>query len=279
MQIPGWNWSPPRARRAHELTLQFALEKSIDAAATDVQTAITQATGSLPVDLPSPPTFSKTNPNDQPILYIALTSDSVTRGQLYDYGKHPGRPADQHPAGRQPVQVFGTKAAVRIKADPSAMAARGITWTTWPPRSATAPATRAPASSTAPTGTVLLQPQGQLETAAGYDNLIVGTRNGAPVYLRDVATGEDSVQDERINMRFWVRGYARAHRRRWWWPSSARPGANAVEVARRSGTAAADRAELARVGTRHADLRPLRDHRQQRRGRAGDALSSPSSWW
>ena len=50
-----------------------------------MQTAISQATGSLPVDLPSPPTFSKTNPNDQPILYIALTSDSVTQGQLYDY--------------------------------------------------------------------------------------------------------------------------------------------------------------------------------------------------
>src|SRR6266568_743991 len=56
------------------LTLQFALDKSIDAAATDVPTAISAAIGSLPVDLPSPPTFSKTNPNDQPILYIAMTS-------------------------------------------------------------------------------------------------------------------------------------------------------------------------------------------------------------
>ena len=55
---------------------------TIDAAATDVQTAITQSTGNLPVDLPSPPTFSKTNPNDQPILYIALTSDSVTAGHV-----------------------------------------------------------------------------------------------------------------------------------------------------------------------------------------------------
>jgi len=64
------------------LTLQFALEKNIDAAATDVQTAISQATGSLPVDLPAPPTYSKSNPNDQPIMYIALTSDSVTPGRL-----------------------------------------------------------------------------------------------------------------------------------------------------------------------------------------------------
>ena len=58
--------------------------KSIDAAATDVQAAITRAGGQLPVDLPSPPTFTKNNPNDQPILYIALASDTMTVGQLYD---------------------------------------------------------------------------------------------------------------------------------------------------------------------------------------------------
>src|SRR5438876_2342104 len=66
-------------------TLQFSLEKSIDAAATDVQTAITQATGQLPADLPSPPTLSKTNPNDQPVKYIAVVSNSATLGQLYEY--------------------------------------------------------------------------------------------------------------------------------------------------------------------------------------------------
>src|SRR5256884_415355 len=65
-------------------TLQFALEKNIDAAATDVQTAISQATGSLPADLPSPPTYSKSNPNDQPIMYIALTSDSAAAGPARD---------------------------------------------------------------------------------------------------------------------------------------------------------------------------------------------------
>src|SRR5262245_65937520 len=87
MQINGLELVTSKSTQGQtSLTLQFALSKSLDAAATDVQTAITQATGSLPVDLPSPPTFSKTNPNDQPILYIALTSDTVTAGQLYDYG-------------------------------------------------------------------------------------------------------------------------------------------------------------------------------------------------
>src|SRR5438034_3535200 len=86
MQINGLEMVTSQSTQGNTaLTLQFALSKSIDAAATDVQTAISQATGSLPIDLPSPPTFSKTNPNDQPILYIALTSDSVTPGQLYDY--------------------------------------------------------------------------------------------------------------------------------------------------------------------------------------------------
>ena len=87
MQINGLELVTSQSTQGHVgLTLQFALDKSIDAAATDVQTAISQATGSLPIDLPSPPTYSKTNPNDQPILYIALTSDSVTPGRLYDYG-------------------------------------------------------------------------------------------------------------------------------------------------------------------------------------------------
>src|SRR5207253_10961514 len=86
MQINGLELVTSKSTQGHaQLTLQFELNKSLDAAATDVQTAITQATGGLPTDLPSPPTFSKTNPNDQPIMYIALTSDSVTAGRLYDY--------------------------------------------------------------------------------------------------------------------------------------------------------------------------------------------------
>src|SRR5262249_23049821 len=127
MQIPGLELVTSQSTQGHvNFTLQFALRKSIDAAATDVQTAISQATGSLPVDLPSPPTFSKTNPNDQPIMYIAMTSDSVTAGQLYDYGStQVGQRLSILP-GVAHVIVYGTKSAIRIKADPSAMWARGI---------------------------------------------------------------------------------------------------------------------------------------------------------
>jgi HAE1 family hydrophobic/amphiphilic exporter-1 len=189
------------------LTLQFALDKSIDAAATDVQTAISQATGSLPVDLPSPPSFSKSNPNDQPILYIAMTSDSVTPGRLYDYASTQVGQRISILPGVSRVVVYGTKSAIRIKADPAALWARDISV------DELATAVKNGTSSTgvgqldSPAGTEILRPQGQLEDAAAYANLIVASRNGAPVRLRDVAEVRNSVQDERVSMRFWIRGY------------------------------------------------------------------------
>lgn len=232
MQIPGIELITSRSSQGFcTLTLQFDLGKSIDAAATDVQTAITRASGSLPLDLPAPPTFTKTNPNDQPILYIALTSDSATQGRLYDYATTQVGQRISILPGVSQVQVFGSKSAIRIKADPSAMAARGITIDD---------VVRAIQASTSYAGagqldgsdrTLLLQPHTQLERAEDYNDLIVGMRDGAPVSLRDVATAVDSVQDERLQMRFWARGATT--------PTatvvvavSRQAGANAVEVAR-----------------------------------------------
>jgi HAE1 family hydrophobic/amphiphilic exporter-1 len=189
------------------LTLQFALDKSIDAAATDVQTAISQATGSLPIDMPSPPTFSKTNPNDQPIMYIAMTSDSVTPGQLYDYGStQVGQRLSILP-GVSRVIVFGTKSAIRIKADPSKMWARGISIEDLSNAIKNGTSYTGAGQLDSSAGTALLRPNGQLVDAKSYENLIVSTKDGVPVYLKDVATVVNSVQDERINMRFWARGY------------------------------------------------------------------------
>ncbi len=213
------------------LTLQFALDRDIDAAATDVQTAISQATGSLPADLPSPPTYSKSNPNDQPIMYIALTSDSVTPGQLYDYATtQVGQRLSILP-GVSRVNVYGTKSAIRIKANPAAMWARGISIDDLSAAIKGGTSTTGAGQLDSSAGTAILRPQGQLETAEQYSNLIVGGSGGSPIYLRDIATVQDSVQDERINMRFWVRGYEV--------PSATvivavnrRAGANAVEVSK-----------------------------------------------
>ncbi|HEY7557379.1 MAG TPA: efflux RND transporter permease subunit [Candidatus Binatia bacterium] len=232
MQINGLELVISKSTQGHtSLTLQFALDKSIDAAATDVQTAISQATGSLPADLPSPPSYSKTNPNDQPIMYIALTSDSVTAGQLFDYAStQVGQRLSLVP-GVSRVGVFGAKSAVRIKADPSKMWARGISVEDLATAIKNGTSTVGAGQFDGKAGTVLLKPDGQLENADGYRDLIVSARNGAPVYLRDVAEVKNSIQDERIKMRFWVRGYPE--------PTvtvvvavNRQAGANAVEVAR-----------------------------------------------
>ena len=208
MQINGLELVTSKSTQGHtSLTLQFALSKSIDAAATDVQTAISQATGSLPVDLPSPPTFSKTNPNDQPIMYIALTSDSVTRGQLYDYGSTQIGQRISILPGVSRVSVFGTKSAIRIKADPSAMWARGISIDDLTTAVRNGTSYTGAGQFDSPDGTTLLRPQGQLDSAQSYSQLIIGTKNDAPIYLRDVAQVRESVQDERLSMRFWARGY------------------------------------------------------------------------
>jgi HAE1 family hydrophobic/amphiphilic exporter-1 len=232
MQIPGLELVTSNSGQGHSsFVLQFDLSKNVDAAATDVQAAITRATAQLPVDLPSPPTFTKTNPNDQPIMYVGITSDSATQGQLFDYANTQVGERISILPGVSQVAVYGAQSAVRIKADPSAMAARSLTIDDL---------TAALKNGTSYTGagqfdsahhTFLLQPEGQLSEASQYENLIVSQGNGAPVYLKDVATVKNGLQDERISMRFWYRGHEV--------PSATvvvavfrRAGSNAVEVAK-----------------------------------------------
>lgn len=208
MQIPGLELVTSNNGQGHSsFVLQFDLDKSLDGAATDVQAAITRASGQLPVDLPSPPTFTKTNPNDQPIMYIAMVSDTATEGQLYDYANTQVGERISILPGVSQVAVYGTQSAVRIKADPSKMAVRNITLEDLTNAIKNGTAYTGAGQVDGPHRTFLLQPQGQLMTAEEYNQLIVGQTNGAPVYLKDVASARQSVQDERIDMRFWVRGY------------------------------------------------------------------------
>ena len=232
MQIPGLEVVTSNSGQGHtSFVLQFALSKSVDAAATDVQAAISQAAGQLPVDLPSPPTFTKTNPNDQPIMYVGLVSDTVTQGQLYDYASTQVSERISILPGVSQVAVYGTQSAVRIKADPSAMAARNLTIDDLNAAIKNGTSYIGAGQFDGEHRTFLVQPQGQLNDAAQYEQLIVGQSNGAPIYLKDIATVKDTVQDERIRMSFWVRG------RRV--PSATvvvavfrRAGSNAVEVAK-----------------------------------------------
>jgi hydrophobic/amphiphilic exporter-1 (mainly G- bacteria), HAE1 family len=232
MQISGLELVTSNSSQGNaSFVLQFNLSKSIDAAATDVQTAITQAQGQLPADLPSPPTFSKTNPNDQPIKYIAMVSNSVTAGQLYDYANTQAGERISIVPGVSRVQVYGTQSAVRVKADPSKLAVRGLTMDDLAKAIQNGTSYQGAGQFDGTHRTFLLQPQGQLDTADQYNNLVIGFRNNSPIYLRDVATAVDTIQDERIKLQFWVRDHQV--------PTATvviavyrQAGANAVEVAK-----------------------------------------------
>ncbi|MCU1257060.1 MAG: cation/multidrug efflux pump [Candidatus Angelobacter sp.] len=212
MQISGLELVTSNNVQGHSsFVLQFDLSKSLDGAATDVQAAITRAQGQLPVDLPSPPTFTKTNPNDQPIMYLPLVSDTATEGQLYDYANTQVGERISILPGVSQVSVFGTRSAIRIKADPSAMASRNTTLDDLTAAIKNGTNYTGAGQFDGPHRSFLLQPQGQLATPDEYNNLIIGQTNGAPVYLKDVATATQGVQDERIDMRFWVRGHPEPH--------------------------------------------------------------------
>ncbi len=115
-QIPGLTLSTSSSTQGNtSITLQFELSKTIESAATDVQSAIQRASGQLPVDLPSPPTFFKTNPNDQPVTYLALTSDTLTDGDLYKYATTQVQQRLNILPGVSQVSVYGLKGPFESK--------------------------------------------------------------------------------------------------------------------------------------------------------------------
>src|SRR6201998_1373976 len=233
LQIPGLDIVTSHNQTGQStLVLQFSLDKSLGDAATDVQAAISRAAGFLPTDLPQPPFFQKTNPNDQPIFYIALVSDTMTEGDLYDYGNTQLGQQIAIINGVSQVQVYGARTAIRIKVQVNKLSSLGLTMTD---------VTNAVGQSTAYLGagqldgktrTYLLFPNGQRSTPQQYENVIIALPNGLPVYLKNVARVVKTVEDERISRNFWARQYGEA-------PAevvlavSRQAGANAVEVAQK----------------------------------------------
>src|SRR5213593_4567165 len=109
------------------ITLQFNLSRNIDAAAQDVQSAIAAASRQLPPNMPSPPSYNKVNPADQPVFFLALTSDTMPLYELDEYGENMMAQRISTVPGVAQVQVFGSqKYAVRIQLDPQQLATRGI---------------------------------------------------------------------------------------------------------------------------------------------------------
>lgn len=207
LQIPGiQDITSSSSQGQTTLNLEFVLTKSIDAAATDVQTAITQATGQLPVDLPSPPTFQKTNPNDQPIIYIALTSQTLTLGKLYEMANTQIGQRISIIQGVSNVRVFGAPPAVRVEVDPSALASRGMSMQNLADSISAGTQYQGAGQFDGNSRTFLLTPQGQLSSAEEYRQLIVAYSDNRPVYLKDVATVIEATNNTRLQARFFFKG-------------------------------------------------------------------------
>jgi HAE1 family hydrophobic/amphiphilic exporter-1 len=182
-----------------QVTLQFTLSRNIDAAAQDVQAAISRALHQLPPDLPSPPSYQKVNPADQPILYLSLSSPTLPLSAVDEYAETLIAQRISMLSGVAQVQVFGSqKYAVRIELDPKALASRSIGI------DEVANAIRQ-GNVTLPSGSLegrykayTLRASGQLEDAAAYRPLMVTYRNGSPVRLQDLGKVIDSVENDKI---------------------------------------------------------------------------------
>jgi hydrophobic/amphiphilic exporter-1 (mainly G- bacteria), HAE1 family len=233
LQIPGLDIITSQSTQGNtSLTLQFVLSKSITDAATDVQAAIQRATGKLPIDLPSPPTFTKTNPNDQAVYLVGFMSDTLTDGDLYKYASTVVAQRMAILPGVSQVNIYGVQGAIRIKADPAALASRGLTMDDLANAIKAGTVYSGAGQFDGPHRTFVLQPNGQIDRAEGYRNLIVArNKDHSPVYLRDIAEVKQSVQDERTSRFFWVRGFKRPPGTTVVLAVSRQAGANAVEVA------------------------------------------------
>ncbi|MCU1334921.1 MAG: acriflavin resistance protein [Bryobacterales bacterium] len=206
------------------ITIQFSLDRNIDAAAQDVQAAISAATGSLPPDMPRPPSYQKVNPAEQPILYLALTSKTLPLYIVDDFAETKIAQRISMTGGVSQVQVFGTqKYAVRVQLNPDLLVAHGL---------GVDDVQRAVQQSNVnlPTGKLFgakqaftLQSKGQLTTASAYRPITVAWKNGIPIRLEQLGRVIDGVEtDKSFAYMNGLRSIILAIRRQ--------PGTNTVEV-------------------------------------------------
>ncbi|HIJ96889.1 MAG TPA: efflux RND transporter permease subunit [Desulfuromonadales bacterium] len=206
------------------ITLQFNLDRDIDAAAQDVQAAISLATRSLPKDMKTPPSFRKVNPADQPVLYLALNSPTLPLSAIDEYAQTLIARRISTVSGVAQVNVYGSqKYAVRAQLDPKALASRQI---------GIDEVAKAidEANVNLPTGTLdgsqqayTIETGGQLFKAAEYRSLVVAYRDGSPVRLEELGKVIDSVEDtKRAAWYNGTRGIILAVQRQ--------PGTNSIEV-------------------------------------------------
>jgi HAE1 family hydrophobic/amphiphilic exporter-1 len=206
------------------ITIQCALDRDIDAAAQDVNSAIASAQRQLPATMSAPPAFRKVNPADFPIYYLALTSQTLPLSTVNEYAETYLAQRISTISGVAQVQVFGQqKYAVRVQIDPSALAARGVGINE-------VEQALSQANVNLPTGTLYgkdrmyaVQATGQLHDAAAFRPIIVTYRNGSPIRLQELGRVIDGVQNDKLAAWFnGKRGIVLAIQRQ--------PGTNTIEV-------------------------------------------------
>jgi HAE1 family hydrophobic/amphiphilic exporter-1 len=181
------------------ITIQFTLDRNLDAAAQDVQSAISAAGRQLPQNMPTPPTMRKVNPSDQPIIYIAMGSQSLPLQEVDKYAETLLARQLSTLNGVAQVNVYGSqKFAVRIQADPAALAARGIGIDQVASIANAANPNIPTGALNGPKQTVLIHATGQLNNAADFENQVIAWRSGAPVRVKDVARVLDSVENKYV---------------------------------------------------------------------------------
>src|SRR6185312_2533694 len=199
-QIPGVSqMTSISVQGGAQITIQFELDRDIDAAASDVQAAINAAAGQLPKNLPSPPTYRKVNPSDRPVLILSLTSDAMPIIDVDDYADSILSQQISQIDGVSQVVIGGEqKRSVRVQVDPAKLAAMGLTLEDVRATLVNATVNSPKGSIDGPTRAFAIYENDQLTKASEYDNVILAYRDGAAVRVRDIGRAVDGPENAKL---------------------------------------------------------------------------------
>ena len=203
-QIPGLvTMTSQSSQGTSQITLQFDLGRSMDSAAQDVQAAINASAGTLPSNLPYPPTYSKVNPADAPIITLALTSEALPIDVISDAADTLLLPKLSEITGVGRVTVMGgMRPAVRVRVDPARLAIYGLSTADVRTAVAASNVNGAKGGFDGKRLAVQLGANDQLVDAAAYENLVIAWRSGAPVRLSAIGSVVAGVENDRVSAKF-----------------------------------------------------------------------------
>ncbi len=199
-QMPGLDqMSSSSSGGASVITLRFTLEKPLEVAEQEVQAAINSAQSLLPNDLPQPPVYNKVNPADTPVLTLAVTSDTVPLPEVHDLvDTRVAQKLSQLPGVGLVSIAGGQRPAVRIQANPQALAAHGLNLQSLRQVIAAANVNQPKGNFDGPERSFMLDANDQLRSPEAYKDLIIAYREGAPLRLSDVAQVVDGAENRRL---------------------------------------------------------------------------------